>query len=121
MGHDHSLQRETDFRYAAIAGAAVIEIVATLLTVKLLVPMSGMEQRDMRLGPINYANAGSRISSSTRTISVTLSGRNNASGPCWLMSLNGDFVKLRPSRRFRSGTARRGQWTPTGWPWRSCR
>jgi hypothetical protein len=27
-----------------IASAAVIEIIATLLTVKLLVPMSGMEQ-----------------------------------------------------------------------------
>ena len=28
----------------SVAGAAVIEIVATLLTVKLLVPMSGLEQ-----------------------------------------------------------------------------
>ena len=30
--------------YWPIAGAAVIEMVATLLTVKLLVPMSGMER-----------------------------------------------------------------------------
>ena len=31
-----------------------------------------------------------RISSSTRTISVTLADRNKASSPCWLMSVNGD-------------------------------
>ena len=31
-------------RFWPIAGAAVIEIVAALLTVRLLVPMSGMEQ-----------------------------------------------------------------------------
>ena len=40
-----ALQRAlTSDWYWPVAGAAVIEIVVTLLTVKLLVPMSGMEQ-----------------------------------------------------------------------------
>lgn len=37
-------------RFWSGAGAAVIEIVATLLTVKLLVPMSGLEQAVPNVG-----------------------------------------------------------------------
>ena len=77
-------------RFWPVASAALIEIEAELLTVQLLVPMSGIEQRAKGLGKINHATARSRISSSSRTISVTFAGKNKASGPCWLMSVNGD-------------------------------